>query len=264
MPLNPITEDDKRRFSVEELANRMRDIISEYWLEYIIKFHSAEPEIIARYQETFDREKITSILSCAEFDKKCDGEKKQILHYCFNFFVQNIMYYLDLTTSRNFGTETLVDLFWQKKVNQDNIVRSRISFENFMQIVHLLKCGELLKGKSKRKAFAKFIKDNKRDVGLLQVALEHAAIHDTDYRTGIVHKTSEFTSEILRFQFDTSEASNSQLALHNLNKNLWKYILEIAESGKVTGFTCTNQKIMKDSQIMADEFFKNKKVEIDK
>lgn len=115
-------------------------------------------------------------------------------------------------------------------LHQYHLIGSRISFEIFMDLLHLIETGELLKPykKSKIKAFRRWIVGAHTPFRYYGHILVRAYEFDRSHRSPVVHGASPLPRQLLRLGDHDDALANEALQLVNLMSNVWTPLLELS------------------------------------
>jgi hypothetical protein len=181
----------------------------------------------------------SQLLSCSLVNRYPDQAQRRIAYQAFSLLLQ-----LELNMSAcgisnkllfgvNHNPENWRNPMFRLQegvLHQYHLIGSRISFEIFMDLLHLIETGELLKPykKSKIKAFRKWLLGSQTPFRYYGHILVRAYEFDRSHRSPVVHGASPLPRQLLRLGDHDGALANEALQLVNVMSNVWTPLLELS------------------------------------
>ncbi len=230
--LAPLTEQQLDLHSLEELVRRM----DAFLLDIFQKRALPVPQIIPA--------KLPSqLMSCDLVQRHPEDTQRRIAYQTFSFLLQLEfnMSACGISNKLLFGVNHNPEN-WHNPMfrlqegvlHQYHLIGSRISFEIFMDLLHLIETGELLKPhkKSKIKAFRRWLLGSQTPFRYYGHILVRAYEFDRLHRSPVVHGASPLPRQLLLLGAHDSALANEALQLVNVMSNVWMPLIDLASSRK--------------------------------
>ena len=239
--MNPISESDLDQLSVNDLACRMDQFIQKSFVERNVGLPAGFPQKI-----NF----VSQLMATKVVVQKSELHQRKIAYKTFSFLIQ-----LDLG-SISIGMQNgmlyghqFSESKWQSPVfrlkhvvlTQYKVISSRMSFEIFMELIHLISTGHKIKySKSKLNAFKKWLCDINNPFHYFAHVLALAYEFDRQHRSPEIHGTSKYPRKLLTLQNPSSEDLNEPLQLTNALLNSWNPLIEILNEKRPNSMNISN------------------------
>ena len=226
--LESLTEQQLDSHSLAELVSRM----DAFLLDIFQKRALPVPQIIPA--------KLPSqLMSCDLVQRHPEDTQRRIAYQTFSFLLQLEfnMSACGISNKLLFGVNHNPQNWFNPMfrlqegvLHQYHLIGSRISFEIFMDLLHLIETGELLKPykKSKIKAFRRWIVGAHTPFRYYGHILVRAYEFDRSHRSPVVHGASPLPRQLLRLGDHDDALANEALQLVNLMSNVWTPLLELS------------------------------------
>lgn len=231
--MNPISEDELDKLSVADLALRMDQFIQESFAERNIHLPPGFPQTINL---------VSQLMATKTISEKTDQEQRKIAYKTFSFLIQLDMgsISIGMQNATLYGPQ-FSDEKWQSPVfrlkhavlTQYKVISSRMSFEVFMELLHLIRTGNKIRdGKSKINAFRKWLCAVDNPFHYFAHVLLLAYQFDREQRSPEIHGTSKFPRKLLTLANPSSDDLNEPLQLTNALLNSWNPLIEILNGNR--------------------------------
>ena len=254
--LHPLDGEDVKNLSNTDLVGRMDDVIIAGRIERYGK------NILERLEKTSPRPMVKDLLETNIIGKKSELEQRQILDAGFRFLLQmelvevssgiaNTVVYSSDYTELKWNSPA----HWMKAavLDQYQTIASRISLECLFELFYLIDKNERIKGKSKFKAFRKWILEEDNPYQYFVGHIIEAFHFDRKHRQAEVHGTSRFAQSLLRLQVPDSEERNISNQLTNILLSVWRPLIEI-----LNGSNPSSISVFKSVENFPSKYFEKK------
>jgi hypothetical protein len=229
--LDSLTEQQLDAHSLEELVNRMDAFLLDIFQKRALPVHQILPAKLP-----------SQLMICDLVRRHPEKKQRRIAYQTFSFLLQLEFNTTALGISNKllFGVDhnpenwhSPMFRLQEGVLHQYHLIGSRISFEIFMDLLHLIETGELLKPykKSKIKAFRRWLLGSQTPFRYYGHILVRAYEFDRSHRSPVVHGASPLPRQLLRLGGHDSALANEALLLVNLMSNVWAPLVELS-SGK--------------------------------
>ncbi len=256
--MHPITNEELDQLSNAELVARMDEFINDAFLER----NSHLPPGFLQSAKL-----VTQVMHTPLVMSKGEDVQRKIAYLCFSYLIQFDLGQVGLGISNLVLYRGFEESKWQSPLfrlkhaalDQYQIVTSRMAFEVFIDLLHVLETGERIETKkSKLRAFKKWLLEPKNPFNYFAHVLIVAYNFDREQRTPEVHGTSKFPRKMLCLQPPSSDEQNNPLHLTNALLNAWLPLLEI-----LNGNRPSSMQISLDDQIWFHAFMSNDETQIE-
>jgi hypothetical protein len=256
--MQPITNEELDKLSNAELVARMDEFINDAFIE-------RNSHLPPGFTKSINL--VTQVMHTSLAMRKSEDVQRRIAYICFSYLIQFDLGQVGLGISNLVLYRGFDELKWQSPLfrlkhaalDQYQIVASRIAFEIFIDLLHVLETGERIETKkSKLKAFKKWLFEPKNPFNYFAHVLLVAYQFDREQRTPEVHGTSKFPRKMLCLQPPSSDEQNNPLHLTNALLNSWHPLLEI-----LNGNRPSSMQVTLDDHAWFDAFMSNDENQIE-
>ena len=224
--MNALSESELDLLPLHSLVQRMDDFLLQ-----------AEYERYGQSRGHFPVALPSEIVNSKAVQQRSDEEIRKIAHLAFSYLVE-----LGLNSvtggfaNRILYTQTYTLSDWtspvfrlrQGAIQQYEIVSSRIAFEVFMDILHVIETGRRIQSKkSKLRIFRTWLQDIDNRFHYFAHVLIAAYEFDRKFRTPEVHGASRLPRKMLLLQVPSHEENNQPLHLTNALAGVWRPLIDI-------------------------------------
>jgi hypothetical protein len=230
MTLTPYSSDDIKQLSLDALVERM-DVV-----RLTAEKERYGSDLVEIREQHIPFPQVKHLMSTSTARQMDEPQRRKLADATFRFLLQMDM----LSVSSGISNTVVYGPTYHEGVwaypshwmasavlDQYSIVASRIALECFFDLLYIADRGERMSGRSKFKAFQKWVilPENryKYFVGHILVAFEF----DREHRQKEVHGTSRFAHCLLRLGKPDSEELNIPHKLTNVLLNVWLPLIEI-------------------------------------
>lgn len=226
--MEPISESELDALPLESVIRRMDEFLTQTQIE--------------RYGRISPLEKVSlpsELTNSAVVLKKPEVVRRKIAYLCFDYLVQLQLESVSSGMANHIlYTESYDISHWcsptfrlrERALRQYQTISSRIAFEIFIELLHVIETGERLhtnKSNSKLKAFKKWLREPANRFHYFAHVLLTAYSFDREHRSPEVHASSPLPRRMLLLQVPTFDENNEHLRLTNALMGVWQPLIDI-------------------------------------
>jgi hypothetical protein len=229
--MNPLTEEQLDELPLSALIQRMD--------AFLVQSHKE------RYGSSLASIELTSqLMGTACVRQRSETEQRKIAYVCFSYLVQLQMESVASgMTNKILYAEKYTEQDWLSPVfrlregalRQYSTISSRIAFEIFIDLLHIIDTGERLSvKKSKLKSFRGWLKNVNNKFHYFAHVLLAAYEFDRGLRTPEVHGASRLPRRFLTLQMPEFQELNENNKLINTLMNVWRPLIDLLNNVRPT------------------------------
>lgn len=243
MALLPLSTDQINALPINDLIERM-DLVRVYAEE-----ERFGPDWLTYREKFFPYPRVADLHSANSFATMDDQHQRRLVDAAFRFLLQ-----VDLLMVSGGITNTVIygpdhtDAIWSSPnqwmraavLRQYDIVASRIALECFFDLIYIADQGERMPGKSKFKAFRKWITQKENPCKYFVGHIVRGFEFDREHRQREVHGTSLFAQCLLRLEVPDSDERNLSHQLTNVLLSVWAPFIQILQGKRPSSIAVFN------------------------
>ena len=230
--MNPISEAELDALPLGSVVNRMDEFLTQSHIERYGAIDNLFPVLL-----TYELVNSAVVLQRPEVDQR------EIAYICFGYLVQlqldsvvsgmaNKILYAENYSLANWSSP--VFRLRDRALRQYQIICSRVAFEIFIELLHVIETGRRIKPKksksnkeSKLKAFRIWLRNPSNRFHYFAHVLLVAYRFDREFRSPEVHGSSPLPRRMLMLQVPSHDENNAHCRLTNTLAGVWRPLIDI-------------------------------------